>query len=85
VSNRAFANNEDLALSQKEYALLQLLVQHPDKIIGAEHLYEKIWGQKMNGDCNALKKMISKLRAKLDGSGYTITASRGEGYCFEKV
>ena len=85
ASNRAFINNTDMTLSQKEYALLQMFIQHPDKIIGAEQLYEKIWGQKMNGDCNALKKAISKLRAKLDGSGYTITASRGEGYCFEKI
>jgi len=85
ASNRAFINNEDIALSHKEYALLLLLIQHPDKIIEAEHLYEKIWGQKMNGDCNALKKTISKLRAKLNGSGYTINATRRKGYCFEHV
>ena len=85
ASNKAFINNADMVLSQKEYTLLQLFIQHPDTTIEVGHLYEKVWGQKMCGDDNALKKAISKLRAKLDGSGYTINASRGEGYRFEQV
>jgi DNA-binding response OmpR family regulator len=37
----------------------------------------------LEGD-NSLKVAISKLRSKLQNSGYTIVASRGEGYCFER-
>jgi len=85
ASGKAYVNGEDMALSQKEYSLLQHFVQHPDKIFGAEFLYEKIWGLKMYGDDNALKKAISKLRSKISESGYTINALRGEGYCFERI
>ena len=84
ASNRAFLNGADMGLKPKEKLLLQLFVQYPEKVLGAEYLYEKVWGQKMAGDDNALKKAISELRAKLTDSGYRITASRGEGYCFEK-
>ena len=83
-SGKAYLNNEDMALSQKEYSLLQHFMQNPEKMLTAETIYEKAWGQKMLGDENALKTAISRLRAKLTDSGWTIYASRGEGYCFER-
>jgi len=85
VSGRAYINNKDMELTQKEYVLLQHFMQYPDKVFSAAFIYEKIWGQKMCGDENALRKAISKLRTKLEESDYTIKASRGEGYCFERV
>jgi len=85
ASGKAFSNDEDMTLSQKEYSLLSQFIQFPDRILSAEYLYEKVWGQEMNEDDNSLKVAVSKLRNKLLDSGYTITASRGEGYYFEKV
>jgi DNA-binding response OmpR family regulator len=85
ASGRAYINGEDMRLQQKEYSLLQQFVQNPDKVMSAEFLYEKVWGQKMNGDDNALKVALSKLRLKLEDTGYTIVALRGEGYCFESI
>jgi len=83
-SGKAFLNGEDLMLPQKEYSLLQQFVQHPEKILSAEYLYEKVWGQEKLDEDKSLKVTISKLRAKLSGSGYAITASRGEGYYLER-
>jgi len=85
ASNKAYLNNEDMGLQQKELSLLQQFIQYPEEMLSAEYLYEKIWGQKMLGQDNALKVAISKLRSKLHDSGFTITVSRGEGYCFERV
>jgi len=84
ASGKAYLHGEDMTLSQKEYSLLQQFVQHPEKIMSADNLYEKVWGHGMLEDDNSLKVAVSKLRTKLSGSGYTITASRGEGYYFEK-
>ncbi|MDR2570940.1 MAG: response regulator transcription factor [Oscillospiraceae bacterium] len=84
ASNRASINGEDMEMPQKEISLLEQFLQYPSKTMSAEFLYEKVWGQKMFGDETALKVAISKLRTKLAGSGYTITASRGEGYYFER-
>ncbi|MCL2170106.1 MAG: response regulator transcription factor [Defluviitaleaceae bacterium] len=83
ATSKAYVNGEDLGLSQKEMSLLQHFVQYPEEIVPAKVLYEKVWGHEMGTAENAVKVAISKLRAKLVGSGYTISASRGEGYYFE--
>jgi DNA-binding response OmpR family regulator len=83
AAGKAMLSNEDMLLSQKEYSILQLLVQHPEKILGADYICEKVWGYEMTENDNSLKVAISKLRAKMADSGYTVTASRGEGYYIE--
>ena len=85
ASNRAYINGVDMSLPPKELSLLRLFMQYPEKTMCAEFLYEKVWGQKMLGDENSLKRAVSTLRAKLEDSNYTIVASRGEGYSFESV
>jgi len=84
ASGKAYVGGEDMGLQPKESALLLQFIQQPEEILSAEYLYEKVWGQKMLDDVNSLRAATSKLRSKLAGSGYTITSSRGEGYCFEK-
>lgn len=84
LSGKAYLNEKDLRLQRKELSLLKLFMQRPKQIISSEELYEKVWGEKMIGGGNALKVAISKLRTKLIGSGYTITASKHEGYYFEE-
>ena len=76
-------NDEDMALTQKEFALLQQFIQHPNKLLLAKYLYEKVWRQEMLSDAYSLKTTVSRLRLKLAGSGYTITAEYGEGYILE--
>ena len=83
AAGKAYLNGEDMILSQKEYALLKQFLQNPGRLISAETLYEKAWGQPMAGDENALKVAISRLRTKLKDSGYMISSSRGEGYYIE--
>ena len=84
ASSTAYCDGKNLMLSQKEFALLQQFIQHIDEVTGVEYLYEKIWGQILNNDVGAIKTQVSKLRKKLEGSGYTITSFRREGYCFEQ-
>ena len=85
ASGKALLNGEDMLLSQKEYSILQLFVQYPEKILSPDYLYEKVWGQEMNENDNSLKVVVSKLRTKLSDSTFTVTASRGEGYYLERV
>ena len=80
----AMLDGADLLLTQKEFALLLIFVQNESRFISAEYLYEKLWKQPMTGDSNALRSTLKRLRAKLDGSGYCITLSKGEGYQFER-
>ncbi|MCL2170231.1 MAG: response regulator transcription factor [Defluviitaleaceae bacterium] len=87
ASKKAYVNGADMMLSTKELSLLEQFIQHPEKMMSAESLYEKVWGQKMMEDTNALKTAIYRLRAKLleFDSGYTIAFSKGDGYYFEQA
>jgi len=84
VSQRVTLNGEDIVLAQKEFALLLLFTQNEDKIMSAEYIYKNAWGQPMAGDKNAVRMAISRLRGKIEPSGYDISAIRGKGYIFEK-
>ena len=84
VASRAFLNGVDLRLQQKEFALLKIFAQRPGQVISPDYLYEKVWGWQSYDGGNSLKVTISKLRSHLADTGYTITASKGEGYFLEK-
>ena len=82
LSNQAFYGDVDLLLTQKEFSLLLLLAQNERKILSAEYLFEKAWGQPMNGDTGTFKVQMSNLKKKLTAvtSGIIIETSRGKGY-----
>ena len=84
ISAQAFVDGRDLILTQKEFALLLLLVQNEDTTISAEQIYESVWRQPLNKDKNALQTAFSKLRGKLEQTGYDIISHRGKGYEFRK-
>lgn len=84
TAGTAFLDQIDLLLTQKEFALLLIFVQNPKRFIDGEYLYEKVWKAPMGNDSNALKNTISRLRQKLENSGWRIEWSRGEGYSFER-
>ena len=81
-SRQAFLNGDDLGLSPKEFALLNLFTKNMDRVLSAEYIYEKVWGQRMFGEAQSVKKAVSKLRAKLEESEFIISTHRGSGYCF---
>ena len=84
ASNAAYLNGENMLLAQKEFALFRQFIQNRDKTLNAGYLYEKVWGQPMADDTRALGGAVSRLRAKLKGSGCTITADYGNGYRLER-
>jgi len=85
IAGRVFYNGKDIPLTQKEFALLFLLVQNERKILPAKYLYEKVWGQPFDADNstkNALRVHISNLKKKLGEieAEILIEPSRSEGY-----
>ena len=82
---QAFLFGKDMLLTPKEFALLLMLAQNDGVAFSAESLYEKVWGQPMGGDANAVRVAVSRLRSKLDSCDYTITSTRGEGYSFKQA
>lgn len=55
----------DLEFTAKEYAILELLMEHPKKVYTKANLYETVWEGEYLGDDNAVKTHMSNLRSKL--------------------
>jgi len=82
LAQQAYISDEDMGLTPKEFALLHLFIKNENQIMSAEYLYEKIWGQPLNGKTNPVKIAVSRLRTKLEEREFIISAYRGAGYCF---
>lgn len=76
--------NEKIPLTVNEYKLLDILMQHPEKVFYRETLYERVWGSSVAFSDRTVDVNISRLRKKLTdlaGKNY-IHAVRGVGYRF---
>ncbi|MGV8906046.1 MAG: response regulator transcription factor [Acetobacterium sp.] len=64
-TKRVAVSETEVELTAKEYAILELLLEHPGKVFTKANLYETIWEEDYLGDDNAVKTHISNLRSKL--------------------
>lgn len=71
-----------IALSLKEYKIMEMLFQNPEQILPKERILDKIWGGDSDVEYNNLEVFISFIRKKLRflGSRAEIKTSRGIGY-----
>ena len=75
-----FVDDVPVILSKKEYALLNFLINNPNKIISRQELLDKFWNKKVierNVDAT-----ISRIRKKLGIYNKQITTGSGFGYCW---
>jgi DNA-binding response OmpR family regulator len=68
-----------LALSRKEFGVLEVLLRADGAVISTEDLIEQVWEEHTSYRTNAVRITISKLRAKL-GDPALIETLPGEGY-----
>ncbi len=71
-----------IALTAKEYALLEYLLLHRNKVHTRDELFNGVWGSDFLGDSNLIDVYIRYLRTKID-EGYEhklIATVRGVGY-----
>jgi len=83
--HQAFVDGQNLGLTRRQFDLLLYLTQNEDRLISTEALYKKVWGSDLIDDANAIKTAISRLRGKIEPSGYTVDAIRNKGYIFTKM
>ncbi|TWT07188.1 response regulator transcription factor [Planococcus sp. CPCC 101016] len=72
-------------LYHKEFQLLLLLAQTPNRVWTAEQLYDQVWGYYSEGDLQTVKVHISNLRRKIEpdpANPRFIQTVRGFGYKF---
>jgi DNA-binding response OmpR family regulator len=66
LSHTAHLNGEPLELTRREFALLEIFMQNPSRILTRTLISEKIWASHYEVDTNLLDVYMSRLRAKLE-------------------
>ncbi len=81
-SRQASRGNRLIALTAKEYDLLELFMRHPKQVLTREVIFDRVWGYDFGGESNVLEVYIRYLRQKLEAEGEPrlIHTVRGVGY-----
>ena len=85
-SRRVFTDGKEVRLTAKEYALLELLAFHPNKVYSRENLLNIVWGYDYPGDVRTVDVHIRRLREKIEknpGEPVYIHTKWGVGYYFQ--
>ncbi len=82
ASHSAYYGEEELALTKKEYELLEYLLKNKNIAVTREQLLNNVWGYEYFGDTNVVDVYIRYLRQKIDDrfGVRVISTVRGVGY-----
>ncbi|MGL5351826.1 MAG: response regulator transcription factor [Clostridium sp.] len=58
-------NNNEIALTVREFSILELLISNPHKVFTRANLFETVWENEFLGDDNTVNVHVSNLRSKL--------------------
>lgn len=88
-SRRVFENGKEVNLTAKEFDILELLTQNPDKVYSREQLLNIVWGNKLHeaGDVRTVDVHVRRLREKIEPNPSEpkyIHTKWGVGYYFKE-
>ncbi|KLV22402.1 response regulator transcription factor [Bacillus altitudinis] len=78
-------NGAAIELTPKELMLMTYFLQHPNRVISKEMLYQTVWGEDFFGSDNTVMVHIRRLREKIEHSPSTpefLVTVKGLGYKF---
>ncbi|MEE3676883.1 response regulator transcription factor [Bacillus safensis] len=78
-------NGAVIELTPKELLLMTYFLQHPNRVISKETLYQTVWGEDFFGSDNTIMVHIRRLREKIENSPSTpefLITVKGLGYKF---
>ncbi len=58
-------DGQEVALTKREYLILELLMGNPGKVFTKNNIYESVWNEEFLGEDNAVNVHISNIRQKL--------------------
>ncbi len=72
----------ELALTAREFAILETLMRRPGHVLSREEILEEAWGEREEPMSNTIDVLVARLRKKLDArpSSARIETVRGVGY-----
>jgi len=74
-----FRDGRHVALTRKQFAVLEVLVAADGGVVSAEHLLERAWDENADPFTNAVRITVSALRKRL-GEPWVIATVPGVGY-----
>ena len=72
--------DREVALTQKEFEVLCLLLKNRGQVLSRERLIEDVWGYAFTGESRTVDVHVRTLRQKLGEAGAYIETVRGYGY-----
>ena len=81
-----FVGSDGLALTTKEYDLLEFLVLNKEQILTREQIFDRVWGFESETTISVVDLYIHYLRKKLAQSGHDslLRTVRGAGFMFKE-
>jgi DNA-binding response OmpR family regulator len=82
VSHLAYRDEVEIELTTKEYALLEFLMRHKNRIVSRSMIMQHVWKHSFDPESNIIDVYIKRLRTKIerDGAQQLIQSIRGVGY-----
>ena len=81
-AQRVWSHGREVALTSREYALLEYLARHAGQVVGRAAIAEHVWDQHYDIFSNVVDVYVQRLRRKLDEGDEPslIRTRRGQGY-----
>ncbi|ABX47238.1 two component transcriptional regulator, winged helix family [Shewanella baltica OS195] len=81
-THQLWLEQQEIALTKKEFALIETLMAHPGQLVKQTELLRDIWGETHTEDSHYLRILVSQLRKKLNDSTeqQLIKTEAGLGY-----
>ena len=80
IRHTVTVNGQKVALTQKEFEVLCLLLKNRGQVLSRERLIEDVWDYAFTGESRTVDVHIRTLRQKLGEAGAYIETVRGYGY-----
>jgi two-component system response regulator RegX3 len=85
-TRRCYVDGREIKVRKKEFALLEILLGSPGRVITRDQLIDQVWGSDYVGDTKTLDVHIKRLRTLIEEKPKEpvhITTVRGVGYRFD--
>ena len=79
---RVWSHGREVALTSREYALLEYLARHAGRVVGRADIAEHVWDEHYDAFSNVVDVYVQRLRRKIDDGDEPslIRTRRGQGY-----
>ena len=83
-THKACREGQEISLTAKEFALLELFMLHPNRILSRQEISEHLWDMNFDPRSNVIESFVRFLRKKIDRDfdRPLIHTARGAGYVF---